>query len=326
MIIGRDTILNFLKKSHINGKLPHTIFFYGKKKSGKGMLAQAVANSLLCDKNAFLGCGKCASCIDKTLKLAQIIRPEFWETESEKSTDSIGIEIALMIQGKISKTSLSQKPYIIIIENAEQLTNEAANTLLKTVEEPPNNVYFIFTAETKTALLPTIVSRSIAIRLPAIPTKVFQEYLKANYPKMPEEEQGTLARFAQGLPGKFFAGLIDATIIKNAKQVYSSSYALLSLPVHGALQKTEELIKKDESLTEHLEIFFPILRSVFLHTKIPEHAFALKIPDILIKKFAEKYKTADYLKIMASLYRIKTLMAETNVNQRIAFENFLLEL
>ena len=326
-IIGRETILRFLKKAHAKGAMPHAIFFWGRRYSGKGILAEAIARTLFCDKNVFLGCGECALCAsDSAIRAVHAIRPEIVKEEIGDTTRGISIDVARAVQEKIGKTSLANKPYIVIIENAEDLTREASNCLLKTIEEPPENVYFIITAETRESVLSTIISRSVTIRVPAISTRVFEEYCALCHPHMSENDRGTLARFAQGLPGKFFRGLSDPSIIRETQQNYSSAYALLSALPHQFLQKTEDMVKNEEPLQPYIEYFFGIIRSLFLASRVPEHSRALKISSVFVKKFEERYTTKEYVRVLSALFRTQTILSQTNGNPRIVFENFLLEL
>ncbi len=326
-IIGRDSILQFLKKAHAKSAIPHAIFFWGRRHSGKGTLAEAIARTLLCDKNIFLGCGECAMCVsDSVVGIAHIIRPETVKEEICDTTRGISIDVARAIQEKIGKTSLVNKPYIVIIEHAEGLTREASNCFLKTIEEPPENVYFVMSAETRESILLTIVSRSVTIRVPAVSTRVFEEYCASHHPNMSENERGTLARFAQGLPGKFFLGLSDPSNIREAQKNYSFAYALLSVPPYQFLQKVDDMIKNEEPLQQYVEYFFGIIRSLFLASRVPEHSRALKISSAFVKKFEERYTTKEYVRVLSALFRTQTILSETNVNPRIAFENFLLEL
>ena len=327
MIIGRDTILRFFKKAHAKSAIPHAIFFWGRRHSGRGALAEAIARTLLCDKNIFLGCEECGVCVSNSvIRAMHIIRPEIVKEEIGDTRQGISIDVVRAIQEKIEKTSLANKPYIVIIENAEDLVREASHCLLKTIEEPPENVYFIITAETRESILPTIISRSVTIRVPAISTRVFEEYCATHHSHISENERGTLARFAQGLPGKFFLGLSDPSVIREAQKNYSFAYTLLSIPPYQFLQKTEEMLKNEEPLHLYIEYFFGIVRSLFLVSRVPEHSRALRIPPVFVKKFEERYTTKEYARLLSALFRTQTILSQTNVNPRIAFENFLLEL
>ncbi len=325
-IIGRDAILNFLKKTHAKEKMPHALLFWGRRHSGKGALALAVAQTLACRKGIFLGCGECEACRDGSVLFnAHCIRPVSLE-DNEDALQNIGIDAMRDALQKIASTSLVGMPYVVIIERAETLTGEAASILLKTLEEPPQNVYFVLTAETKDAILPTIASRAVAIRLPAVEISVFEKYLAERYSDMSEAERGVLARFAQGLPGKFFAGLGDPLLIKDAQRAYSEAYALLSLPPYQSFQLVEKMLAAGSAPSDAIPRFFAILRTLFLGPRTARHTFALKIPDAFVKKFEERYTKERYLQIFSSLFRTHTLLSTTNVNQRLAFENFLLEL
>lgn len=325
MIIGHEHVLEFLRKAHKKGKVPHALFFLGPESTGKTAIAEQFAQTFLCDKNEFLGCGTCGGCSpDNPFRTETVLFMDNFEEKEGKR--SIGIDAALYLQKKLALSSLSGKPRVVIIPDAGRLTNEAINTLLKTLEEPPKDVYFILTAPSKEFVPFTVLSRTVPLRFSLVPTKTLEEYLRENHPGISKDTVSTLARFSQGRPGRLIEGLSNPDYVKGLQQKYATALNLLTNPLYASLQKTEELVKEGETLMDYLDYFFILLRSLFLAQKSPSLPYALKISDIYMKKFSEKTPSKAFAKIMKELFTIRALCKETNINQRIAFESFLMKL
>ncbi len=121
--------------------------------------------------------------IDKLLKEQAI---DAFDVATLAHEGSIGIEEVRLLQKKMYLTPLRSKTKAVIINNAQNLTIEAQNALLKVLEEPPNNTIIVLTAENKNLLLPTILSRCKIIEL-----KSSENQLESN-------DLSTLAQYGVG--------------------------------------------------------------------------------------------------------------------------------
>lgn len=148
------------------GRIAHTYLFTGPEGEAKSEAVLAFARALNCEKGSDPFC-ECNSC----RKIGNRNHPDVrWLGEDEKVRSIKIEEIRSLIHGA------SLKPYegkwkVFILIGADRLTLEAANALLKTLEEPPEHSVFILLAENKTHLLETIQSRSFEIRTPPAPQK-----------------------------------------------------------------------------------------------------------------------------------------------------------
>ena len=148
---------------------PHGLLIHGPEGVGKFALAQRIARTLLCDRSAsssdaWEACGRCASCQllqSKTHPDMSIIQPE--EGKQQISVDSIREACA-----SLALTSYRSGYRVAIVSPAHQMTTAAANSLLKTLEEPGAATTLLLVSDRPGALLPTIRSRchQIAIRAP----------------------------------------------------------------------------------------------------------------------------------------------------------------
>lgn len=139
---------NLISNEFSQNKIPHAFLLVGNNTEKP---LNFLAMSIICDKTlACMQCNDCRKVIEN--KYSDIIRLN-GKIESIKKNDII------MIQEKFKKSSLEGKAKIYIIENIENSTLEAMNTLLKILEEPTDGIYAIFSTKNKNRVLPTILSR-----------------------------------------------------------------------------------------------------------------------------------------------------------------------
>ena len=127
-IIGHERQKRFLDFLMERGNIPHAFLFCGQEGIGKSKTAMEFTKRLFCQTGT--GCGICRPCV----KLDRGSHPDLIVIRNE---GSIGIDDSRMIAKEISEHPFEQDRRVIIIDNAETMTNEAANALLKTLEEPP---------------------------------------------------------------------------------------------------------------------------------------------------------------------------------------------
>lgn len=155
-IVGHNKIINKLTNAYKNNKLSHNLLFVGPKAIGKKKLALGLMQFISCEKNS-LSCGKCPQCIRISNQKSEdllIIKPEGHQIKIEQSKQ---------INNFLNLKSLN-KSRGIIIDEAQTMNQNAANAILKILEEPPPNTYFFLITSNESAILPTIKSRSQFIR------------------------------------------------------------------------------------------------------------------------------------------------------------------
>ncbi len=177
-LIGQDLTVEILKNAAKEDKLSHAYLFYGPRGTGKTTAARIVAKIANCETRASdpkfrsLGepCNKCRPCreIDegRALDVIEI------DAASNRGID----EIRNLKEGaRLSPSSYRYK--VFIIDEAHQLTKEAANALLKTLEEPPPHAIFILATTEADKLLPTITSRTQRFNFKRVPTQAILKKL-----------------------------------------------------------------------------------------------------------------------------------------------------
>ncbi|MFC1645710.1 DNA polymerase III subunit gamma/tau [Candidatus Omnitrophota bacterium] len=152
-IVGQEHITQTLKNSVQSGKLAHAYLFVGPRGVGKTSCARILAKSLNC-KNAptINPCGKCSAC-------KEISEGRSLDVIEIDGASNRGIDEIRTLRENVKFTPVLGKYKIYIIDEVHMLTQEAFNALLKTLEEPPEHVKFIFATTQPAKVLPTILSR-----------------------------------------------------------------------------------------------------------------------------------------------------------------------
>ena len=172
-IIGNELLKNNLNKIADSNKIAHSYIFLGKEGIGKKEIAKEFAKKILC-LNTPKGCNNCTSCIEfegGSLPDFSIISPD---------GKNIKIDQIRNFQSKVYEKPVISNKKVYIIDNADLMTKEAQNCLLKTLEEPPNYVVIILIVSNENKLLNTIKSRCIKIVFSDLSKKELEEYLQKN--------------------------------------------------------------------------------------------------------------------------------------------------
>ena len=153
-IIGQEGAKNFLRQVMAREKIPHSYLFTGIPGIGKTTTAMALAMALNCRQpSKGEGCGLCASC----RQMMGGNYPDFMTVQP----DGTYIKIHQMreLNRRLGFAPVSGRFRVCVIRHAEKMTSEAANSFLKTLEEPPPHVFFILATTEAHKVLPTIMSR-----------------------------------------------------------------------------------------------------------------------------------------------------------------------
>ena len=151
MLDDQPSVRDFLARAVVEGRLSHAYLFLGAPGSGKTDAALGLAQCIVCPNG---GCGSCDECI----RVRHRTHPDVRLIEPESATGYLVDQVRELIEDvALAPVRGVAKGYILT--NVGLLRREAANALLKTIEEPPSGVTFILIGRTVDAILPTIVSR-----------------------------------------------------------------------------------------------------------------------------------------------------------------------
>lgn len=246
-IIGNKQIKDTLEKAISQNKTSHSYLFIGIQGIGKKMLAIEFAKMLLCI-NDNKPCNECKSCIEFDTNN----NPDFSYIEPEGS--SIKIEQIRDLQKKIQEKPIISERKIYIINDADLMTQEAQNCLLKTLEEPPEFATIILIGSNETAFLPTIKSRCTILHFNKIDNDDIKKYLLENY---------NINNISENMLEVFQGSIGKALKLKDKQEEYQKIELIVEQIKQNDLidliNKSEILYQSKEEIDELLEYLNIIL-------------------------------------------------------------------
>jgi DNA polymerase-3 subunit delta' len=264
--IGQPKALALLKHSLKTGSLAHAYLFVGAPHIGKMTLALDLARALNC-----LGkeppCGQCQSCKRITEgKHADIQIISLNSTKNSGDTKArveIGIDDIRELQHNASLPPFEGKHKVFIIDSAENLSTEAANCLLKTIEEPPPQVIILLLTTEETRLLPTVVSRCQRLELKPLTGNEIKKILMESY-GIDRDKAGLLARLSQGCFGWAVSVSIDDSYLAQRNQRLTEMFSLLTASWEERLNYSTKLANERKSAEEIINLWLAWWRDVML--------------------------------------------------------------
>lgn len=196
-VVGHKDIINYIRNAVREDKVSHAYILNGERGAGKKMLANLFAATLLCEKGGPDPCNECHSC----RQAESGNHPDIIKVTHEKP-NSISVDD---IREQVNNTIMIkpyQGPYkVYIIPQADMMTTQAQNALLKTIEEPPEYAVIMLLTENADTLLPTINSRCVMLKLRNIKDTLIKKYLMETM-QVPDYKADMCTAFAQGNMGR----------------------------------------------------------------------------------------------------------------------------
>lgn len=248
-ILGHKQEIAHLERAIESGKVSHAYIFTGEKGTGKHRLASAFAETLQCDDPQNRPCGECHSC----RQALSGNHPDIIYVTHEKPS-SIGVEdIRSQLTGEILIRPYNGKYKIYIIPDAEKMTVQAQNAILKTIEEPPEYAVIILLTSNEQALLETIRSRCVTLKLKPVPDEVVKQYLMEQI-EVPDYQADICVAFAQGNIGKAvrLASSEDFMLIKSSAMKLIRN--LGNMEISELIEYVKEVQEYKVSIQDYLDI------------------------------------------------------------------------
>ncbi len=203
-LIGQPTLKARLLAPLARGTVAHALLVLGPSGSGKRTVASLYARALLCQNLTEKPCNHCSSC---RKALAQS-HPDLHVIRPAEPGKALGVEDARGLQRLIDMKPYEGGRVIVVVEEAQDLTVQAQNALLKTLEEPPPHVVLVLLTDSLSALLPTIQSRCTVVKIARLsPADVLA--VLARHGVADDERARHAAAMADGSPGRALALLAD---------------------------------------------------------------------------------------------------------------------
>ncbi|MDD3219813.1 MAG: DNA polymerase III subunit delta' [Lachnospiraceae bacterium] len=258
-VVGHEEIIAHLQNAIKLNKVSHSYIFDGETGSGKKLLATLFAMTLQCDAKGIDPCLQCPSC----KKVLTKNHPDVIFVRHEKP-NSIGIdEIRDQVVNDIAIKPYTGPYKIYIISDAQKLTVQAQNALLKTIEEPPEYAVVMLLTDNADSMLPTILSRCVRLQLKALSDDLVKNYLMERL-HIPDYQADVSASFAKGNIGK--ARQIASS--EDFEYMTQQSMKLLKNAGNMELYELVEMVKamsnEKQNINEYLDLFIMWYRDVLM--------------------------------------------------------------
>ncbi|MCB7318496.1 DNA polymerase III subunit delta' [Lacrimispora sp. 210928-DFI.3.58] len=318
-ILGHDQIKEHFQNAVQTGKISHAYILSGEAGMGRKSLAHAFALSLLCEKSTTDPCMQCHAC-------RQVLsgnHPDLIHVTHEKPA-SIGVDdIREQINDTIMVRPYSSYYKIYIVDEAEKMTVQAQNALLKTIEEPPSYAVILLLTTNQDVFLPTILSRCVQLKLKPLRDSVVKEYLVQSL-KVEESQADIYTAFARGNLGK----AIHLAQAEDFKLMYEEVLHLLKhvkdADISELLDDIRRLKEDNLDIYECLDFMQMWYRDVLMYKTTK---------DINLLIFKDEFSTIKSMGTLSGYDGLDTILKaidkarirlDANVNMELAMELMLL--
>jgi DNA polymerase-3 subunit delta' len=315
---GHEHQIEHLRRAIESERMSHAYLFAGLEGIGKRLVAQSFAQAINCRELPGEGCGVCTPC----KKINQQIHPDCMYIEAEGN--SIKIDQIRDLQKRMTFHPFEGRKKIIIINDAEKMTPQAANCLLRSLEEPLlDTVFIIITHELRT-LLPTIVSRCQMIRFQPLSSQVIQKMVEERFQGR-EVVTDVLVSLSGGSLKRAFE-MVESGLVFDRAMLFDRVKRLSQEGISSALNLAEELTSAKEDMAEKLELLKTWYHD-FMVCKRRELKDRVVNSDLL-EKIEKESSTFTLEELLAKWKVVKEaqLLMKRNVNPQLIVDYMLIKL
>jgi len=273
-LIGNSKAKRTLAAWVSGGRLPHAILVEGEPGSGRATFAKILAGVILCeadiartdkdvhvDKNihceTICPCGTCRHCV----KVYKDIHPDFEIKRGGSGKRSFHADVVREIRTKAFIRPNEADSRVFLLLDAQNMSVQAQNALLKIIEEPPRSVFFILTCETRGQLLQTIQSRAATVTLEALDIRECEDYLREKFPGASQQEISAAAVGADGNIGRAQTLLTNESTKSEYEAARTALYALIKNDELSALEYFYAFERSREAFIHSLKLMRSIATS-----------------------------------------------------------------
>ncbi len=329
-LIGHSNIKNFFEAALEADKIEHAYFFYGASKLGKRLFAKRLAQLILCagdgNNKQNLPCLKCEAC----RQFSKGVHADYHLLKRVEDKQNITIEQIRELQKKLSGHAFFKNYKVVIIEEADSLSLEASNALLKSLEEPRPKTIIILLAEKTSQLPSTILSRTQKIKFLPVEKESIYNYLieKGAQRNMARD----IANLSQGAPGRaidfFSTPQMWQTYLAQLKVFVNLSSASFfqrfdfCQKMFSADKVNQIKLEKAKSL---LNFWLTLARDLMLFKMGQNVNIINTAGEENLKKVALKYSLEELYAMQKNIIDSRQDL-QNNANPKLVLENFLINL
>lgn len=323
-IAGHENLILNLQNIILNNKLSHAYIFSGPSNIGKTIVVQYFIQSILCQNKTVRPCRQCLHC----LQIERNIHPDIFRVKKEEDKKNIAVEQIRGLQEKLNKGSLLNSFKIAVIEQAELLTIEASNSLLKTLEEPSLKTIIILITAKLNSLPNTIKSRcQIYKLLPLSGKKIYDHLITLGVKRKQALE---ISGLVSGKIGSAIQYADNLEELKNYQKELKTFLKMFNSEIFKRIEYFDDFKNQKEvdpkiQIKKYLDILTQLIRDLMLvKTECSDFLSCSFVQNDL----AETARVISLQKLLALHNQILTSVKslELNINPKLLLENLIIQL
>jgi len=320
-IIGQEQIKEHLKNTLASGKISHAYIINGERSSGKEFVAKVFAMALQCERDGEKPCQECPSC----RKALSANHPDIIKITHEKPNTISVDDIRTQVNHDIAIMPYSSPYKIYIINEAEKMTVQAQNAILKTLEEPPGYAVLLLLTGNQEALLPTILSRCVVLNMKPVHDKLVKRFLMEEL-MVPDYKAEVCAAFARGNVGKAKALASSEDFEEIKAEATSLLKYIKDMELHEIMAAIKKISDFKMDVNDYLDIMAVWFRDVLLFKATSDANHLVFREEIqTIRKITERSSYEGLERVLDALEKAKNRL-NANVNFELTMELLLLEI
>ena len=245
--VGHSSLIENFKNRCSNGNLSHAQLISGEDGIGKSILAEILGKLIL---NG-----------DLNREYVDIIN-------YKPSKASFGVDDVREIIDEVNKKPFEGDKKVIIIHQGNKLTIQAQNALLKTIEEPPTEVYIIILCESLELILDTIKSRCEIYKLTPLTKDELYKYIAIKGYDYSEEEKASAIAFSEGIPGRIDRYFSDTELQELREKIVDLLLQLTNNEIEAILEKEEQLVSYKQNKEEVINVLSSFIRDILVNKEV----------------------------------------------------------
>lgn len=253
-IVGQNKIIESIKSAVRNGKDAHAYIIEGPDGTGKSIFALEIAAMLICESTD-KPCGECVPC----RKVMHGSHPDVRVIELKKKSIGVG-EIRELLE-EVYKKPYEGKKKVFIIKDAENVTDQGQNAMLKTLEEPPEDTAFILLASNANLILDTVRSRCQLIRFGRVSEKEIFEYLLSK--GCSREKAEVAVKMSDGIVGNALE-FMDESFMEMRQDTIKAAIEMTKAKGAGSFDLVQHFVKYKENVDKVLQLMKIWFRDIYV--------------------------------------------------------------
>ena len=258
-VIGHEDVISHLRSSIELGRVGHAYIFNGEEGSGRSTLVHSFVKALQCESGESESCGQCKSC--KQMEGGN--QPDVIYVTHEKDQLISVDEIRTQVVDTMPIKPYSSRYKIYIIKDGDKMNENAQNTLLKTIEEPPEYGIIIIITKNAERLLQTVRSRCVIVNMKPVKEKDIQEYIDEHYDVSPSKAKFAV-EYAQGNLGKAIALITNEEYEQLINSVITLEKNIFDMDMEEISEAIQHAANYKMTINEYLDLMMLWYRDILV--------------------------------------------------------------